>query len=170
MRRLVLSAVTLGALTVGSLAAPADATGKFKVVKFTNTSVAVSGDFGGSPQCDSAGNCVVSYTVSSELSGDLQGTLSEDGIAYTKPGSSTFQFSAMGMFVGSVRGCGSGSFALYLPLETLGSAPLTAHDVMLPGSGTGDLTDSSQVGPWTYTYDPATNTSTGSGKIRCRVG
>jgi hypothetical protein len=170
MRRLVLSAVTLGALSVGSLAAPAQATGRFRVLKFTSTSVAVSGSFGGSPQCDPAGNCVVSYTVSAALSGDLQGTFSANGLAYTQPGSSAFQFSAMGMFVGSVRGCGSGSYAIYEPLNTAGSTTVTGLDVMVPGSGTGDLAGSSQVGPWTYKYDPQTSTSTDSGLIRCRVG
>jgi hypothetical protein len=170
MRRLILSAVTLGALSVGSIAAPAEATGTFKVVKFTATSVTVSGEFGGSPQCDAAGNCVVSYTVSSQLSGDLQGTFSANGLAYTKPGSSGFQFSAMGIIVGSVRGCGSGSFAIYEPLNMAGSTTITGNDVMVPDSGTGDLAGSSQVGPWTYKYDPQTSTSTDSGSIRCRVG
>jgi hypothetical protein len=94
MRRLILGAVTLGALSIGSLAAPAAATGKFRVVSFT----------------------------------------------------------------------------AYFPLTTAGPTPFTAQDVLVPGSGTGDLAGSSQVGPATYRYDPATNTTTGSGSIRCRVG
>jgi hypothetical protein len=169
-RRVVLSAIAVGVLSVSSRAAPAEATAKFKVVKIPNTSVSTPPTITTTPACDPAGNCVFGYTVTAQLSGDLQGTLTNDGTIYTKAGSSTFQVTILGMFTGSVRGCGSGSFALYFPLTTGSSAPFTGHDMMVPGSATGDLTGSSQVGAWTYTFDPATNTSTASGFIRCRVG
>jgi Protein of unknown function (DUF3224) len=169
-RRLVLGAIALGALAVGSLVAPAEAAGKFRVVETNNTTVA-SPPVTGPPSCNDAGNnCVLSYTVSTQVSGNLQGTLSEDGLLYSKAGESTLQFSAMGIFTGTLKGCGSGSFALYLPLTTLDpAAPLTAHSMLVPGSGAGGLAGISQVGPWTYTFDPS-GKGTSSGRARCQVG
>src|SRR6478736_91343 len=102
MRRLVLSAFALSALSLGSLGAPANATGKFRVVKFTDTTVATPAMLTGSPQCDPVGNCVLSYTNTIQVSGDLQGTATEDGMLYSKVGSSTFQFTILAVFTGSV--------------------------------------------------------------------
>src|SRR5262245_4498492 len=168
-RRLVLGAVALGALAVGSLAAPAEASRKFRVLEFNNTTVA-SPAVTGSPMCDDEGNCVIPYTVSTQISGDMQGTLSEGGLLYSKAGVSTFQFSAMGIFAGTVNGCGSGSFALHLPLTTFDPAvPFTAPFMLVSGSGSGDLAGISQVGPWTYTYRPD-GTGTSTGRARCPVG
>jgi hypothetical protein len=170
MHRLVVGAIALGALSVGTLAAPTDAAGRFRVVKFTDATVASPPVFTGSPSCDAAGNCVVSYANSVEATGDLYGTTPENGIAYTTAGSSTVQITVMGVFTGTLQGCGSGSFAIYVPLTTVGSAPVTAPDMLVPGSGTGALAGMSQVGPWTFTYDPSTRTGSGSGRVRCQVG
>jgi hypothetical protein len=168
MHRLVLGAVALGALVAGSLAAPTDAAGRYRVVTFNNTTKASAPVFGPS-SCDSGNNCVQSYSVSTEVSGDMQGTLVEQGLLYAKDGASTYQFSAIGVFTGTVKGCGSGNFALNLPLTAFDPAvALTARDTLVPDSGAGGLAGISQVGPWTYTFNPD-GTGDSSGRARCEV-
>jgi len=169
MRRSILSAVAIGALSVVAFAVPADARGHFRTEKLSGTSTTTSFAITASPTCDAAGNCVQGYTVTSQQSGDMQGTLTNDGTMYTAAGSSTFRVAIIGLFVGSVRGCGSGSFALTFPLTDADqSAPFTGHDAIVPGSGTGALAGITGVG--TYTFDPVSGTSQGSMIVLCRAG
>ena len=53
---------------------------------------------------------------------------------------SGFDFVILGLFVGTVQGCGTGSFAVAFPL-TKGSFTdvFSGHSEIVAGSGTGDL-------------------------------
>lgn len=69
------------------------------------------------------------------------------------------------VFVGTVNGCGSGSF-MYLASAT-GTLPMDGRLIIVEGSGTGDLEGISGKATSTLTISPS---QTYQGKIRCQRG
>ena len=127
------------------------------------------GDDDVGPHC-SGGDCTQPYWVAAQQTGGLDGTLVNNGTLLLD-GSPGFEVSIIGVFTGTVQGCGTGSFALSFPL-TKGSAttPFSGAEVIVPGSGTGELAGISGAG--TYTFDPlggSNGTSTGSMTVLCKA-
>jgi hypothetical protein len=167
MRRLVLSGITVGALLVGVLGVPAGASNGFRVVKVDSISTSSPATLLGTPTCDPVGHCLVSYTVTAQLTGGQQGTLVNDGTLWLENGFSTFDAEIIGLFSGHVDGCGTGTMAVSFPFTVASSQPFSGRDEVVPGSGTGDLTGISGSG--TYTFDPSTGASEGTAQLKCRA-
>jgi hypothetical protein len=167
MRRVLCGVITVAALCTGALSLPAGASGGFRVVRVSSTSTSSQPVVTGTPACDPAGDCLASYTVTADLSGAMQGTLVNDGTAWLASGSSTFHVAIIGLFTGSVAGCGEGTMALSYPLTVGGSAPFSGQIDVVAGSGTGAFERASGTG--TYTFDPSTRTSQSSLQVKCRA-
>ncbi len=168
MRRVLLGAAALSAMLAGPFAARAGAGSSWHVVTVKtagSTGVTTLWD----PHC-SGGDCTQPYWVAAQQTGGLDGTLVNNGTLLLD-GSPGFEVSIIGVFTGTVQGCGTGSFALSFPL-TKGSAttPFSGAEVIVPGSGTGELTGITGAG--TYTFDPlggSNGTSTGSMTVLCKA-
>lgn len=108
--------------------------------------------------------CAMASTSVREVTGDLQGRTYGGGVTVLAPqgGSAVGAAAAAVVFVGTVNGCGSGSF-MYLASAT-GTLPMDGKLIIVEGSGTGDLEGISGKATSTLTISPS---QTYQGKIRC---
>jgi hypothetical protein len=111
----------------------------------------------GTPTYDPAGRSLVAYTVTIEVSGGLQGTVTNVGTLWMEEGFSSFHVTIIGLFSGTVEGLGEGTMALSYPLTMGGSAPFSGQIDVIPGSGTGAL--AGVTGSGTHTFDSSSGTS-----------
>src|SRR6516164_137773 len=109
MRRLVFSAISVGALSVGVLGVPAGASNGYRVVKVDTTSTSTPAAITTTPTCNPTGQCLVGYTVTAQVFGGEQGTLVNDGTIWLENGFSAFHYEIIGLFSGTVDGCGEGT-------------------------------------------------------------
>jgi hypothetical protein len=68
----------------------------------------------------------MSYTLTSQQSGGLDGVLTNDGTLWLEARSSALELSILGMFTGTVHGWGQGNLALSFPL-TAGSLTMRSR-------------------------------------------
>jgi hypothetical protein len=167
MRRVLFGVITVATLSVGAFSMPAGASGGFRVVSVSSTSTSSAPVVTAGPTCDPAGRCLAGYTLTADLSGAMQGTLVNDGTSWLEAGFSTFHVAIIGLFAGSVEGCGEGTMALSYPLTLGGSAPFSGQLEVIAGSGTGAFDGASGTG--TYTFDQSTGSSQTFLRLRCRA-
>src|SRR5690349_12789922 len=110
MRRVLLGVVALAGVLAGPVASNVAAGGDhWRVVRLESTGAASVPSDVGSSTCDPAGNCTVTYTVTAQQTGGLTGTLTNrDTVWVQAQPADTFQFVILGLFSGTVQGCGSG--------------------------------------------------------------
>jgi hypothetical protein len=168
MRRILLGVLALIGLIVGPFASNAAAGGGWHVVRLlTNgTTTSQTTVFPGSQSCTPTG-CLESYTVSARQTGGLDGTLTNNGSLWlANDAAVSFHVTIIGLFTGTVQGCGQGTMLMYYPLTsgTFTSA-FSGLVQIVPGSGTGGLAGISGLG--TYRFNPGDGTSSGTLTALC---
>ena len=120
----------------------------------------------GSPLCDPDGRCVYSFTETATVHGDREGTTYAAGGASPDETLQHFSISKTELFVGTVRGCGTGT---YLSNVTESATPTdgTGSGDVVVGSGTGDLLNISGHGSGTGLVSPDGITTNFESDLRC---
>jgi hypothetical protein len=168
-------AATVAAVALVGLASGANAANGRHTVRLDVTTidgpVSVTG-----ASCDPAGRCVIGYTVASDVEGDMEGTLAVTGTAFVDPATGDSRATLLGLFDGTVSGCGAdqpGTFVVWWPLVA-GSpaAPFSGPLEVVEDSGSGALAGISGRGTFEATIDPTTGGSISRWelRLRCAVG
>jgi hypothetical protein len=119
--------------------------------------------------CDAANqHCLLSYHVSSQVTGTMHGTMVSSGEIYAELATGTYQSSLMSLFTGVVDGCGSGTLVLSWPLAEGGTTPFSGRVVVVDDSGTAGLTDVSGAGTFLITPGATVNTAVIQLRLQCR--
>ena len=120
----------------------------------------------GSPLCDPSGRCVYSFTESATVHGDREGTTYGAGGAAPDETLQHFSISKTELFVGTVKGCGTGSYVSYITENATATEGSGEGDIVV-GSGTGDLANISGHGSGEGTVSPDGITSTFESDLTC---
>ncbi len=120
----------------------------------------------GSPICDPGGRCVYSFTETATVHGDREGTTYGAGGASPDETLQHYSVSKTELFVGTVKGCGTGAYLSYITESATATDGTGVGDVVV-GSGTGDLVNISGHGSGTGLVSPDGITSTYESDLRC---
>lgn len=109
----------------------------------------------GIPVCDPAGKCVATVTLSSAVTGDMQGTASTVAALMFDSVTQRYLIMQYSLFTGTVDGCGDGSLIMRLPEVRLDPTIAKGRVDVLPDTGTNELTGLFGGGTYTATQDAA---------------
>ena len=158
----------VGVVLLGSTAVSADASGARRPVRVeaeTTNPVPVPKFLA----CDATNqHCLISYDTTSQVVGDMRGTVVSSGSLNADLSQGTYQTTLLGMFTGEIDGCGSGTLALSWPLVAGGSAAFSGDLDVVEGSGTAGLAGVSGSGSFAVTPGDAANTTVYRLRLRCR--
>lgn len=107
----------------------------------------------GIPACDVSGKCVTTVTVSSTVTGDLQGAASTVAALMFDSVTQKYLIMQYTLFTGTVDGCGDGSLIMRLPEVSLEQTIAKGRIDVLPDTGTNELTGVFGGGTYTATQD-----------------
>lgn len=123
------------------------------------------------PLCDAQQHCAYPGTQTLQVTGDLNGKLIQASGAVSLPDGSRFTTGAINLFVGSVKGCGTGTAAVRL-FESGTTNPATGVGrwEVVPGFGTDQLTALRGRGTGTGGVVDGIRKSTQTGRVTCNRG
>lgn len=109
----------------------------------------------GVPACDTSGKCVTTVTLSSNVTGDLQGASSTVAALMFDSVTQKYLVMQYALFTGAVDGCGDGSLIMRLPEVSLGQQVVKGRVDVLPDTGTNELSGVFGGGTYTAVQDAA---------------
>jgi hypothetical protein len=169
MRRILLGVCALVGLIGGPFASNVAAGGgHWHVVRVqTSASSPPATILPGSPTCTPSG-CLESYTVTAQQTGGLDGTVTNNGTLWLESDAAvSFNVTILGLFTGTVQGCGQGTMLMYYPLTSGAfTAAFSGRVEIVSGSGTGGLAGISGAG--SYEFNPADGSSQATLTARCK--